>query len=337
MPPMIDPFVGDGYTLTDLTMGINKIPNMYGRLNELGLFTEQGVTTRTVMIEEYHGVLNLLHSQPVGAPGTQGKVGKRKLRPFAIPHFPHDDVILPGEVQGVREFGQTNAAMTAAGLMLQKLTNMRNKHAITLEWLRVGALRGVVLDSDASELANFFTDFGITEHEQDFKFSVATTEILTCCLDVKRWIETHLYGETMQYVYCLCSPGFYDKLTTHATVKQAFQYYQQQQNLSGDFRKGFRYGDIVFEEYIGRAYDENGTERLFIPTDQARFFPVGTQQVFRTYFAPADFNETVNTIGLPLYAKQKPRDFDRGWDVHTQSNPLPICTRPEVLVKGTVS
>jgi len=49
--------------------------------------------------------------------------------------------------------------------------------------------------------------------------------------------------------------------------------------------------------------------------------------------APADFNETVNTPGLPLYAKLAPRKFERGWDIHTQSNPLPLCRRPEVLVK----
>jgi hypothetical protein len=54
---------------------------------------------------------------------------------------------------------------------------------------------------------------------------------------------------------------------------------------------------------------------------------------FGTYFAPADFNETVNTLGQPLYAKQEPRKFDRGTDLHTQSNPLPMCHRPGVLVK----
>jgi len=43
---------------------------------------------------------------------------------------------------------------------------------------------------------------------------------------------------------------------------------------------------------------------------------------FATYFAPADFNETVNTLGQPLYAKQEPRKFDRGTDLHTQSNQI---------------
>jgi hypothetical protein len=62
-------------------------------------------------------------------------------------------------------------------------------------------------------------------------------------------------------------------------------------------------------------------------------FPLGTVDTFGTYFAPADFNETVNTLGQPLYAKQEPRKFERGTDLHTQSNPLPMCHRPGVLVK----
>lgn len=141
----------------------------------------------------------------------------------------------------------------------------------------------------------------------------------------------------MDHVHAYCSPSFYDALTGHANVKTAFQYYQQTQNLSGDFRKGFVFAGIIFEEYIGQAVDEAGNVRLFIPDGDARFFPFGTQTVFRTFFAPADFIETVNTAGLPVYAKQELRDFARGWDLHTQSNPLPLCTRPEVLVRGTVA
>ncbi len=84
-----------------------------------------------------------------------------------------------------------------------------------------------------------------------------------------------------------------------------------------------------------RSTDAAGNARKFVADDEAHFFPLGTAMTFRTHFAPADFNETANTLGLPLYAKQEPRKFGRGTDLHTQSNPLPVCLRPEVLVKGT--
>jgi hypothetical protein len=75
----------------------------------------------------------------------------------------------------------------------------------------------------------------------------------------------------------------------------------------------------------------------FIPTAQARLFPVGAPRLFGTYYAPADFVETVNTVGLPVYAKQERMPFDKGVQLHTQSNPLPLCLKPRVLVKATKS
>jgi len=86
---------------------------------------------------------------------------------------------------------------------------------------------------------------------------------------------------------------------------------------------------VTFEEYRGQATDAAGNVRKFIADDEAHFFPLRTANTFRTYYAPADFNETANTLRLPLYAKQEPRKFGRGTDLHTQQNPLPIWLRPE--------
>ena len=105
---------------------------------------------------------------------------------------------------------------------------------------------------------------------------------------------------------------------------------------------------VAFERAVSRLFARlgvPGTCRLadgreiatrFIAAGEAHAFPLGTLDTFGTYFAPADFNETVNTLGQPLYAKQEPRKFDRGTDLHTQSNPLPMCHRPGVLVKLTL-
>ena len=73
----------------------------------------------------------------------------------------------------------------------------------------------------------------------------------------------------------------------------------------------------------------------FTDARKAYFFPVGVPGLFRQYNAPADFVETANTIGLPRYAKQAAdQQFARWVMLHVQSNPLPICTRPRVLIKG---
>jgi hypothetical protein len=334
---MLNPFSNDAFNMVALTAAINKIPNNYGRLEQLNLMPAEGVRTRTILIEEMSGVLNLLPTMPVGAPGSLGTQGKRKVRSFVIPHIPHDDVVLPEEVQGLRAFGSENDLEALSNLIAKKLQNMRNKHAITLEHLRMGALKGVILDADASTIYDLYSEFGITPKTVNFALTTNTTEVIGKVLEVKRHIEDNLRGEFMTGIMCLCSQGFFDALTTHPKVKEAYQRWQNGQILFSDNRTNFSFGGVVFEEYRGQATDAAGTVRKFIADDEAHFFPLGTASTFRTYFAPADFNETANTLGLPLYAKQAPRKFERGTDIHTQSNPLPICLRPEVLVKGTKS
>jgi len=56
--------------------------------------------------------------------------------------------------------------------------------------------------------------------------------------------------------------------------------------------------------------------------------PEGKPGLFLTRFAPANYNETVNTKGLPYYVKSKAKDFDKGVDMEGQSNPMNLCTSP---------
>jgi len=334
---MQNPFQNPGFSMASLTAAINLLPNRYGRLEELNLFPAKPVRTRSVVVESRDGTLNLLPSLPVGSPSTQNKHDKRRLHSFVVPHIPLDDVVLPEEVQGIRAFGSESDLETVAHVLALHLDSIRNKHAITLEHLRIGALKGVILDADGSVLHNLYDDFNLDPTTVNFQLTTEATKVRTKCTEVVRTITDNLRGEFMTGIRCLCSPTFFAKLTEHASVIKAYENYAQGAMLRDDVRNGFAFGGIVFEEYLGKAsyLDAAGASqtREFIADGEAHAFPLGTVDTFATYFAPADFNETVNTLGQPLYAKQEPRKFERGTDLHTQSNPLPMCHRPGVLVK----
>ncbi|MGO1069653.1 major capsid protein [Lysobacter sp. CA199] len=336
--PMNNPFHNPAFSVSSLTAAINLLPNQYGRLDELNLFPIKPVRTRQVSIEMRNGVLNLLPTLPVGAPGTVGTRGSRDLRALTIPHIPHDDVVLPEEVIGVRAFGTESELETVAGVMADKLQTMRNKHAITLEYLRMGALKGVVLDADGTELIDFFKFFNIEQEVFSFELANEKTDVRQKCIQLKRLFEKNLLGERMSGVRVLVSEEFFDKLTGHPEVKQAWKDWQNGEFLRSDQRAGFAMAGVVFEEYSATASTGVPGEdpRRFIAPMEGHAFPLGTLNTFATYVAPADFNETVNTLGQLLYAKQAPRKFDRGTDLHTQSNPLPVCQRPGLLIKVTV-
>ena len=107
---------------------------------------------------------------------------------------------------------------------------------------------------------------------------------------------------------------------------------QQAADLRNDVRGGFRFGDVFWEEYRGQV----GAQK-FIADGEAYLIPEGVSDLFVTHYAPADYMETVNTIGLPYYAKQEVMDFNKGIMVETQSNPISLCTRPRAVVKLTVA
>jgi len=335
---MLNPFEHSAFNMVSLTAAINILPNNYGRIREMNLMPGKGERTRTVIIEEKNGILNLLPTQPVGSPGTVATKAKRKVRPFAIPHIPHDDNIDPSEYDGIRAFGSDSAIAALAQILNEHQQSMRNKHAITLEHLRMGALKGVILDADGSVIYDLYKEFEIAKKTIAFKFSDKKTEVRTQCLNVTRHIEDNLLGEVMTGVHVLCGEQWFDALVEHPRVQEAFKYHQEAAGrLGGDPRKGFSFGGIMFEEYRGKASDAEGKIHPFIDTDKAHAFPTGTMNTFKTLFAPADFIETANTIGVELYARQEPCKFGRGIDLHTQSNPLPLCMRPGVLVELTMS
>lgn len=334
-----DVFNGDAFSSVELTEAINIVPNKYGRLQQMGIFPAQGVRQTTAMLEYKDGVLNLLPTVPRGGPPTEGAVGKRRAIPVEIPHIPHHDMARAADVQNVRSFGTENQLMAFQELVNEKLVTMRSKHDITLEYLRWGALNGIILDADGSTILNSFTTLDVTEKVIDFALDSDSTEVLLKILELKRYLEHTVKSVTWQRLHVMCANDFFDALITHDQFKAAYERWQTGEAFRSDLRNGFLWGDVFFENHSGTAVDINGNVRKFIADGTARAFPVGgsATSYFKTYFAPAEFIETVNTPGREVYAKQKVEDWDKGVEFYTESNPLPICTRPELLVKLTLT
>ncbi|MBX7228431.1 MAG: major capsid protein [Burkholderiaceae bacterium] len=325
---MIDPFK-DGYSLTQLSQAINVLPNMYGRINELGLFTFRAQSTNTVTVEMNNGVLSLVQTTPWGGPAPKSKSGKRAVRSFSVPHTPLEDTVMAADVIGVRAFGTENTLETVAIKVNEKLQSMKNKIDQTMEWRKMSALKGVVLDADNSVIEDYFAAFGVVKKTVNFVLGNANTDVRAKCMEVVRHIEDNLKGESMLRAHVLVSQEFFDALVSHSKVKEAYANYSEAaQRIGGDMRKGFSFGGLTFEEYRGVV-----DGKRFIEAGDGHAFPIGTSETFSNFGAPADFVETVNTLALPYYARQQNKDFNRGIDLHVQANQLPLVNRPATIVE----
>ncbi len=337
MTKIADIFNNPAFGTAEMTEAINVIPTQYGLLNELGLFKEKGITTTSVQVEKKNGVLNVLSAVEADAPGTVNTSGKRELVSLSVPNFILNDMIKASDVQNIRKFGSSDELEAVQDVVNDKLAEMKAKHEITLEYLRAGALQGIIKDGEGNTLVNLFNTFGVTQKTQNFATGTASTNIPKILRDVKRYIEKNLKGETMSGVLCLCSGEWFEALIAHSSIKDAYNAYQGSTPYRDDLRYTFEFNGIRFVEYEGTVSNASGTALRFIPENEAIFLPLGTRNVFETVYAPADYVEAVNTVGLPYYAKQELAEMGRGVKMQTQSHPLPICKRPDLLVKATKS
>jgi hypothetical protein len=302
------------------------------RLSQLRLFSEEGVSTTAVGVEFRNGSLSLIPTQPRGTMPEYGKADKRIVRSFNIPHIPKNDTVKAEEVQNLRAFGSNDATEAVASVINTKLQNLKQDHEFTAEWHRAGAIRGTLLDADGSTVIyNLFTEFGISETNVNFAMGTANS-VTTASRTVVRNMELALGSLVYSSIRAICSQTFFDSFINSVDVKAAYDKWQDGQFFRDDQRKGFLYQGIYWEEYsaaIGAT--------PFIPANTCRFIAEGVPGLFKRYNAPADFVETVNTVGKPYYAKQEPMRFGKGVEIHTQANPLHVCLRPQTLIKGTAT
>lgn len=328
---MLDIFNQDAFSVIRLTDAINKIPFIPGRAGQVIDWQEQGIDTTSVLIEEVEGELRLLNPVPRGGVGETTEKAKRKARSLIVPHYQHEDAILADEVQGVRAFGQETQLETVMGKVNSRMTEtVQLRLDPTLEYQRIGALKGIILNGDGSTLYNLFTEFNVTPNaEINFALNSSSTDVRGKCSQVIRIIANALGGIPYRRVYAFAGDDAWDQLIAHSDVKETFKYQEGVRLREQSAYQTLDFGGITFENYRGGV---GGVP--FIAPDKFHFFPVGVPGMWRTLYAPADYTETVNTLGLPRYAKQERMKFDKGVELQMQMNPLNYCTRPNALVQG---
>lgn len=331
---MLDVFQDDAFTSVNLTKAINLLPYVPNMTERLGMFSVETLTMKYASIEYKQGKLGLVRSRARGAMVNPNDSEKRKMRVFEVPHFPLEDEVMADDVDGVRAFGSEDAVEGIAEHVNNKMARMKQNIDITLEYQRVGALSGRLLDADGSTILDMYDEFGISEptFEWDFTNEVAKTN----CLTIIRLIEAALGATPYSSVVALCGNRWFDNLVLMDDVAASYEtsgtgewFRTQQANVNGN-ASPFRFGNIDFYNYRGKVGSID-----FVADDEARFFVQGAPDLFIDFQAPAPFMETVNRPGQPFYAKQAPKKYDTGIDLHAEANRLFLCTRPGTLVKGT--
>lgn len=337
---MLNIFKSDVFGIVPLTDAINELKFVPGRIAEMGLFTTTSIATTSIAIEKKGSILTLVPPSPRGAPGVTVDKSKRSMLDLRVPKFEINDAIMAEEVQGVRAYGTEDQLETVIGRVAERGAEHSQSMAATTEYSQIGAIKGVVTYADNSTL-DLFGTFGVSQiAEIDFDLDNANPAegaLRKKCAGVIRTIAGELDGLPWSgMARAFCGDNFFDDILAHAEVRATYKNWPEAQILregyietNGKSYGAFEFGGIVWENYRGAV---GGTG--YIDSDKCHIFPESVPGLFRSYNGPADYNETVNTLGQRLYVKMWPMPNDKGMNLDVQMNELNICTRPRVLIKG---
>lgn len=329
----------NGFEVVDYTQEVNVVPNQWGTIGQLGLFQEESIAEHVVVFEETTKDGALIVDRVRGDRATVGKDGSRKLHTFAVPHFPYDDAISPQDIQGKRAYGSSNVE-TLEAVRARKLERIRQNHAWTLEFARAQAITQATVYAPSGTVSqNWNTEFGVTRKSVDFVLGTSSTEVMGKIEEGIAHMQDNAFGASFTGTVVLCSPEWFSKLIVHPGVKTAFQYYSStqeplRQRLGGAMalHREFVWGGTRFVE----MRDSYAGQRL-IPAGKAFMVPTGTQDVFKTYFSPANRFELVNTLGEQVYVFETRDPKGTKIEIESESNFVNALLRPQLVVEFTTS
>jgi hypothetical protein len=352
------------YTATWLTDQIDVVPNLFGMINDLNLFPRQAVTSRIVELRYENHILRVLPAKERGAPATPAQARTGQTIFVEIPHFPEVDLITPQDVQDILiQVANTKRPTTVEEEVTKRLLDIKRTHDITLEWLRSGALQGIIQDGNSQTIYNLYQVFGInggSPIQIDFALGTTTggaygtgTDMIAKCQALYQAIATNLQGETMTGIEVICDPTFFNRFVEHPAVEKFYvnnmaameiarMMRQVQQQATGSptpmYGREFPFQNIRFREYFGTAPVKSSPTAAiaatpFYAANTGTAYPVGTLNMFKTYDAPANDLRFVNSPGLPVYVSPEFLKHGKGLELQSESNPLPICRRPAAVVQ----
>lgn len=338
----MDIFRQDPFSMIQLTAAIERLPYQPQYLGGLGIFDPDPIRTKAMAVEERDGVLSLIQTTPRGAPGKQRTTEKRKIRYFEVPRIVQEDTITADELQSIRAFGTESELMQLQAEVARRLagpTGLLKNIEYTKENMMLGALQGVLLDADGSQIYSWFDEFEkAVPAEVAFNLAAQTPNSLRPIINtIIRGMSRAAQGAFVPStkIYALCGDQFWDEFTNHVDVIRTFINWAAAEEIRGGNQGGafteFFFNNITWVNY--RGSDDNTTVKL--NTDKVKFFPVGAPGVFRKALAPAETFDYANTPGKEYYVLPIPdRDRNAWWKMEAYSYPLFICTRPEVLFNG---
>lgn len=167
----------DTFSVVEMTDAVNKLPLMPLRFGSL--FETTGISTTHMSFDYKRGRIVLIADSPRGSQPdyVTGQTEKRQTKVLSCTHLSQADTVSPEDLQDVREFGSADEPVTVERVINDKLSALKRNVDMTLEFHRLGAVQGKVLDADGKTvLHDIFDTFGVKQKKYELRFPATVAQ-----------------------------------------------------------------------------------------------------------------------------------------------------------------
>ena len=323
---------------------LDVLPNRFSRVGQMNIFDRRPIATTTVTVIMRKGRLVLLNPVARSGPRQEQNRTLKNSITFDIPTFKFGDVITPEDIQNVVRFAPGPLqAEQVADAEARRLQSVRDTHDETFEFFRLAALKGQIVDPLGNLMYNLFDAFSIQKKIIYMDLDNPLTDITDHTSAITDHIATELKGETSDGgVHVMCGKDMRRKINRHPSRTK---WLEQHPDAASLLAKSRDIGDpnamrttyvdgVMFEENTEQFENINGETLIPIETNRGYAFPTGTTEMFPEYDAPANRMDTVNVApNEEIFVSYEDLKHDKGIDLDTESNKLPLCTAPRLLIE----
>jgi hypothetical protein len=332
----------------DFVDGITQTPLQYGYINSRNDFNMKSTNQTAIIFDKDYSTTTLLPQVNRGdRSSTQGKERAADTFALKLAYFKHSDRLTGDDIQSWRVPGSTDNE-TLARATAEKLADMKNAWNQTQEYMKLQAKKGIFKTPDGTVVANMFTEFGITQTSIDFLLGTSTTNVDQKIRLLKKAVSTNVMnGGAIGGIEVLVDPSFFDKLISHANMKNAYQFYQNsgKQLLRDDLSSYMKWGIMDAFEFRGVnfiSYDATfnlptGSTEVAFAADTGIATATGVKDLFRGYNGPSVKLSEANQPGQEVFMRSYIDERDEYVEFEMEAAPLYFCTRPASLIAVTSS
>ena len=347
-------------TTIDLGSVLEVINPQYGRIDQSGLFEEQGITSLAHMykiVDQGQTKMTKLTSRTERDAMAVEKA-KEKYVTMAGVTIKEVGGVHVEDLIGVVTGGLDFESDSFQEALIKEATRMANVGAANMEYVKLTATQGSVLDPYNGAVAiNQYANTGTTRSTATITAG-ATDDLLGSLTALRNQIEQlNGYNGNIGEIEIILGETAFNAIVNHPDLATLYQLAYsgfgpatlQQPVLNGTlalqqkdrygFSREFRWfdGGLVFRTYPQKFYRWDGTAVDAIAANKGWTIVHGVSGLYQVKYTPAPYVSKYNQAGQKWVARSTGIIDDTHADMTIESHLIPFMSRPEMSVDITVT